>query len=91
MNNSTYFDSRKKFIDDTDSSVKIQELKKVSPWIPQFTPTAEVIIKEPMKRPESPFSGKPLRSKDLIPIHLVREDGKSENSSIVRFVCPVTR
>lgn len=90
-NNSAYFESRKKFIDDTDKSVKLQELKKVSPWIPQFTPNAEVIIKEPIKRPSSPFSGKALRSKDLIPLNLVKEDGKSDNSSIVRFVCPVTR
>ena len=36
--NNSYFESRKKFIDDTDKSVKLQELKKVSPWIPQFTP-----------------------------------------------------
>jgi hypothetical protein len=28
-------------IDDTDSSTRLEELRRVSPWIVQFTPVAE--------------------------------------------------
>lgn len=44
---------------------------------------------EPPKRPSSPFSGNPLRAKDLIPLELV-EDRESDVGT-VRFVCPVSR
>lgn len=81
---------RQKLIDETDRHVRLEQLKSVSPWVPQFTPSAErVILSEPPKRPPSPFSGAPLRSKDLISIDLVREDNPDD--STVRFVCPVSR
>lgn len=81
---------RQKLIDETDRNVRLEQLKSVSPWVPQFTPSAErVILSEPPKRPPSPFSGVPLRSKDLISVDLVREDNPDD--STVRFVCPVSR
>jgi nitric oxide synthase-interacting protein len=90
MNN--YQISRKKVIDDTESSEKLEQLRKVSPWIPQFTPQAkETEIKEPPRRPPSPCSGRPLRSKDLIPLQLIRESGSENTSGVVRYLCPVTR
>ena len=50
------------------------ELGKVAVWLPQFAPTAaKSAIKEPLKRPLSPFSGHELRAKDLLPIDLVYE------------------
>lgn len=92
---SEYLEKRKKVIDDTDVAVKLEQLKQVSPWVPQFTPQAEAIqaVAPPPKRPPSPFSGKPLRAKDLIPITLVKENDSdaSSGSSTVRFVCPVSR
>eukprot|EP01034_Spumella_vulgaris_P022185 gene22185-28295_t len=58
----------------------------------QFTPQAkEAEIKEPLRRPPSPCSGRPLRSKDLIPIQLIRESGSENSSGVVRYLCPVTR
>jgi nitric oxide synthase-interacting protein len=85
-----YFQSRKKLIDDSNKEKNIEDLKRVSPWVPQFTPAAkESIIAEPPKRPSSPFSGRPLRAKDLIPINLLKET--SDSSDKVRFICPVSR
>jgi nitric oxide synthase-interacting protein len=91
-NLNNYQMSRKKVIDDTESNEKLEQLRKVSPWIPQFTPQAkEAEIKEPLRRPPSPCSGRPLRSKDLIPIQLIRESGSENSSGVVRYLCPVTR
>jgi nitric oxide synthase-interacting protein len=90
---SEFFRSRKKVIDDTDKEVRMEELKKVSPWVPQFTPQATATaVKEPPKRPPSPFTGRPLRAKDLIPVNLIKEhaDGKGGDAK-VRYICPVTR
>ena len=45
---------RRKLIDDTDASVKLQELSKVSPWVPQFTPHCDTVApapKPPQVRP----------------------------------------
>lgn len=85
-----YQRKRQKKIDETDRDVRLEQLKSVSPWVPQFTPHAEkTLLAEPPKRPLSPFSGTPLRAKDLIPIELVREDNTED--STVRFVCPVSR
>lgn len=91
---SDYQKKRQKLIDDTDVATRRDQLKHISPWIPQFTPHAEkTILAEPPKRPLSPFSGQPIRSKDLISISLVREDDGSthQSSSTVRFVCPASR
>ncbi len=84
---------RRKLIDDTDKEIRVEELKKVSPWIPQFTPEAtESSIREPPKRPPSPFSGRSLRAKDLIPVDLVKESAStSSGDSTVKFICPVSR
>jgi nitric oxide synthase-interacting protein len=91
---SSYMNSRKRTIDDTDTSTKLEQLRQVSPWIVQFTPEAAAAeIKEPPKRPPSPFSGRPLRTKDLMPVDLVKEtDGDSKGSAgTKRFICPVSR
>ena len=90
----SYMESRKKVIDDTDSSVKREQLKKISPWIVDFTPTAkDARVKIPPRRPSSPFSGQPLRTKDLIPVNLEREevDATSGDAGSMRFICPVSR
>jgi nitric oxide synthase-interacting protein len=83
--------SRKRHIDDTDREEKLKSLKAVCPWVPQFTPSApEAATKAPAKRPSSPFSGRPMRTKDLIPVSLIREES-SDTSGPVRFICPVSR
>jgi nitric oxide synthase-interacting protein len=89
----SYMESRKKVIDDTDPLLKKEQLRKISPWIVDFTPTAkDAEIKEPVKRPSSPFSGRPLRVKDLIPVNLVRERSEDKGAAgLVRFICPVSR
>eukprot|EP01041_Mallomonas_annulata_P005384 gene5384-10771_t len=96
--NQSYMSSRKRIIDDTDRQTKLAELKQISPWVPQFTPEAKASdVKLPPKRPSSPMSGQPLRTKDLIPINLEREvTGSGESSSngnagAVRFICPISR
>ena len=86
---SEYAKSRKRLIDDTEKSEKTKSLRAVCPWIPQFTPSSETAVKPPPKRPASPFSGRPLRTKDLIPVNLVRETATGNGS--VRFMCPVSR
>lgn len=91
-----YMESRKRKIDDTDREKQKEELKKINPWLSEFTPTAApTAIKEPPKRPPSPFSNRPLRAKDLIPVNLEREvvvgNSSSNSGSMVRFVCHVTK
>lgn len=92
--NNDYVASRKRLVDDTSKEVMLKELKEISPWIVQFTPSAkEKDIAEPLPRPSSPFSGQPLRAKDLVPIHLIREDSEASinQSGPVRFICAVSR
>lgn len=92
LESSNYLLSRKKMIDDTDKDTKMEALSKISPWVPQFTPAAAPeAIKEPPKRPPSPFSGRPLRSKDLIPIELTKEEAGNTGGKLMRYICPVTR
>lgn len=48
---------RRKLIDDTDASVKLRELSKVSPWVPQFTPhcsSALPVCRPPQVHPHYP-------------------------------------
>lgn len=89
----SYMASRIKKIDDTDPLLKKELLRKISPWVVEFTPTAAAAeIKEPPKRPASPFSGRPLRVKDLTPVNLEREKAEDAGASgLVRFICPVSR
>jgi len=66
--------SRKKLIDDRSLDERVAELKAISPWLAQFTPSAKAKdLKAPPKRPPSPCSGQPLRAKDLFPIILARD------------------
>lgn len=85
--------SKKKLMDDTDHAEKLDQLKAVCPWIPLFTPNAEpTLLKEPPKRPQSPYSQRPLRSKDLVPINLIRESTDEQSSTgSFKYVCPVSR
>jgi hypothetical protein len=94
----TYMESRKKHIDDTDRDVRMKDMGAVCPWIPQFTPQAEVTrVKKPPKRPPSPMTSRPLKTSDLIPIDLLREDGSTSSDEVkasegsVKFICPVSR
>lgn len=87
----SYAQSRQRLIDDTDEETKLASLQMVSPWVPQFTPSAPAARpKAPPKRPPSPFSGQPLRTKDLIPVNLMKEIS-GDKSGPQRFVCPVSR
>lgn len=87
---SSYLESRKKHIDDRDNETRVAELRQVCPWVPMFTPEAkESAVKAPPKRPLSPMSGAPLKTSDLIPINLEREE--SNVGERVRFICPVSR
>lgn len=53
-------------------------LARTSYWLADFQPEhTEQSLKPPPDRPTSPYSGQPLRLKDLQPLHLERsEDGK---------------
>ena len=93
-NEDEYFCMRKKKIDDSDHETRVTQLGQIAPWLPQFTPTApQTEIKVTAKRPSSPFSGNPLRVKDLIPIDLMTEEAISisDIAGPQRFVCPVSR
>lgn len=98
--------SRKRIIDDTDQETKMNELRAINPWLPQFTPQAEQTnLKKPPKRPTSPMTSRPLRVSDLIPINMHREvsndNGESNStttaaaisteSTSIKFICPVSR
>jgi hypothetical protein len=89
----SYLEQRKRKIDDRDDAIKLAELQQVCPWIPQFTPQADASGQKapPPKRPSSPFSGLPLRAKDLIPVNLVKESNESNQQSTVRYMCSLTR
>jgi len=86
--------ARKRLIDDTSANERLNDLKRVSPWLVQFTPSANASeLKAPPKRPLSPFSGEPLRAKDLLPITLSRDSSSSlddASTGTVKFVCPVS-
>ncbi len=92
IEHSDYMNTRQKIIDNSDKEQLRSDLQKVSPWIPQNTPSAApTTVKEPPKRPTSPFSGEPLRSKDLIPINIVQDPSSNESSGPTRFLCLVSR
>lgn len=69
-------------------------LKRTSYWLsenqPDYDPTKDILAKgPPPERPSSPMSGKPLRLKDLIPLHLKKEDSDNPNAN-TRFICAVS-
>eukprot|EP00501_MAST-03F_sp_TOSAG23-6_P002483 GSMAST32.ASY1.ANO1.2594.1 assembled CDS len=69
---------------------KLDELAKSSFWLPEFAPPAkEDRVAKPPKYPESPFSGRPLRVKDLKPVTLVLDEDK--NSAIPKYLCSVSQ
>ncbi|KAJ1438552.1 hypothetical protein B484DRAFT_444501 [Ochromonadaceae sp. CCMP2298] len=86
-----YLATRTRIIDDTTREERTAALSRVSPWVPQFTPQAPAAaLTDPPKRPPSPFSGRPLRAKDLLPLELIRECEGTERAT-TKFVCPVSR
>ena len=89
----SYMSSRSRVIDDTDMKDKIDQLRQVAPWVPQFTPEAkDSLIPPPPRRPSSPMTGQPIRVKDLIPVNMERESSSSKaTEGAVRFMCPVSR
>lgn len=87
----SYFESRKRVIDDTSRGEHQQHLREVAPWLPSFTPTAlPTAIKAPSKRPASPMTGRPLKVSALIPIDMTRETDTTRGET-VKFICPVSR
>ncbi|KAJ1460125.1 hypothetical protein M885DRAFT_509859 [Pelagophyceae sp. CCMP2097] len=72
-----------------------EELKRTSFWLPEFTPGhAAEPVRAPEKRPPSPVTGQPLRSKDLVPIRLdastvAKADGSKEHDT--KYLCHVSR
>ena len=67
------------------STLTEADLKRSSPWMPQFAPKAEsteetmessidkIHAKKPPKRPASPISGAPLKLKNIYPVDLERD------------------
>ncbi|KAE8593722.1 hypothetical protein XENTR_v10019286 [Xenopus tropicalis] len=65
-------------------------------WIPSLTPEAKTsLVKKPDKTVYCPMSGKPLKMKDLIPVHFTAVDEKVDRVGLInrqdRYVCAVTR
>lgn len=86
-----YLEARKRVIHEANRKDEIEDLRRVSPWIPQFTPEAkEAAMKAPPKRPPSPITGRPLRSADLIPLNLER-DPQNNESETTKYLCAVSR
>uniref|UniRef100_A0A7S4DED9 Nitric oxide synthase-interacting protein zinc-finger domain-containing protein n=2 Tax=Lotharella globosa TaxID=91324 RepID=A0A7S4DED9_9EUKA len=68
---------------------KQKDLQRTSFWLPEFTPAAKKQkVEAPPKRPPSPFSRRPLRLKDLVPIKLKVLEGTSGREA--KFVCQVS-
>jgi len=64
-------------MDRTSRAEQRKGLKRTSFWLPEFTPGAEKDrLTKPKKRPPSPFSGKSLKIKDLIPIKFALDDAR---------------
>ncbi|CAK4081229.1 unnamed protein product [Aphanomyces euteiches] len=67
---------------------KAKELKRTSFWVPDFTPTAEVTLAKPDDFTKDPMSGKPLKLKQLMPVHLKRSDAETKGETVV--MCAVS-
>ncbi|KAF0686627.1 Aste57867_21574 [Aphanomyces stellatus] len=67
---------------------KAHELKRTSFWVPGFTPTAEVTLAKPDEFTKDPMSGKALKLKQLMPVHLKRSDEETKGESVV--MCAVS-
>ncbi|KFM66436.1 Nitric oxide synthase-interacting protein, partial [Stegodyphus mimosarum] len=64
-------------------------------WIPSLTPDAEKVkIKKPEKSVLCPMSGKPLKAKDLIPVHFTEVNHPDDKRALItrkdRYMCAVT-
>uniref|UniRef100_A0A8C4N5W2 Nitric oxide synthase-interacting protein n=1 Tax=Eptatretus burgeri TaxID=7764 RepID=A0A8C4N5W2_EPTBU len=64
-------------------------------WVPSLTPAAKATeLKKPDKTVYCPMSGKPLRMKDLIPLHFTPINDRDNKTALItksqRYVCAVT-
>uniref|UniRef100_UPI00358E9350 nitric oxide synthase-interacting protein isoform X2 n=1 Tax=Myxine glutinosa TaxID=7769 RepID=UPI00358E9350 len=64
-------------------------------WVPSLTPAAKAAeLKKPDKTVYCPMSGKPLRMKDLIPMHFTPINDRDSKTALItksqRYVCAVT-
>ena len=72
------------------------ELSRTSYWLPSFTPEApQKKLAEPPRRPPSPMTGAPLRSKDLYKLDLRKAESaktsrNDHDGSDVRYLCHVS-
>lgn len=82
---------RKRDIDGSSKSDRVEALSKSSPWLPTFTPSLGEDNgggkSKKSKRAASPCTGLPIRAKDLIPLNLTRSgDGKDK-----KYLCAVSK
>mmetsp|Transcript_14448 Transcript_14448/g.24255 ORF Transcript_14448/g.24255 Transcript_14448/m.24255 type:complete len:296 (-) Transcript_14448:258-1145(-) len=76
--------------DPRSKAQKLGELKRTSFWLPRFGPDGQKTkTPKPPKRPQSPFSRKPLRLKDLTPIKLPKLP--AEKGQPTKFCCAVSQ
>ncbi|EGB11610.1 hypothetical protein AURANDRAFT_20970 [Aureococcus anophagefferens] len=80
----------------TGSTELVAELSRTSYWLPSFTPEAPAKkLAEPPRRPPSPMTGAPLRSKDLYKLDLRKAESaktsrNDHDGSDVRYLCHVS-
>jgi nitric oxide synthase-interacting protein len=73
-----------------DKGENLKDLKRSSFWLSDFAPEATADrVTEPPRRPNSPFSGRALRLKDLKSVSLVRDS--DEDATSRSFLCAVSR
>ena len=79
---------RSKLIDDTNNEMKQELLKHANPFMPQFQPSSSTDTTKikSKQRPNSPISGNPIRSKDLIKVNIERDANTSD-----RIICSVSK
>ncbi|ETV75728.1 hypothetical protein H257_10104 [Aphanomyces astaci] len=75
-------------IDLETTAEKAKEMQRTSFWVPGFTPSAEVVLAKPDEFTKDPMSGKALKLKQLMPVHLKRSDKETKGESVV--MCAVS-
>lgn len=87
-----YRDSkRKRLIDDSTDAERLKALQEVSVWMPQSSSSHSHSKKAKRERPTSPHSKQPLKARDLVSLHLIRDESSGGlNSSTVHYQCAVS-